>query len=121
MAGRGRLAVTADTDVDVQSVLIAAIFSQGEGASIRLLARPGAKREGIDISAAGLRLKIRAPANDGKANARILEVLASFLQVPKSSLAIVRGGTSREKTISCHAASADRLRACFRTAAHLGG
>lgn len=116
------MAVTVDDRVDVDEILAAAIVSQGEGAAVlHLLARPDAKREGVEVSAAGIRIKVRAPANDGKANARILAVLASFLGVPKTSLAIVRGATSREKTIACHAASADRLRACFRTAVHSGG
>lgn len=36
---------------------------------------------------------------DGKANEAIIRVLAEYFKVPKSSVRIVAGGTSREKIV----------------------
>jgi len=46
-----------------------------------------------------LRLRLEAPAIEGKANRALVAFLARELGVPKSSLTLVRGETSRLKTI----------------------
>ena len=43
---------------------------------------------------------VREPAIEGKANAAIIELLASYFEVPKSNFKIIRGHTSRVKVIS---------------------
>lgn len=42
---------------------------------------------------------VTAVAEDGKANEAVIKLLADALDVPKSSLVITRGFTSRNKTI----------------------
>lgn len=46
-----------------------------------------------------LKIRISAPPVDGKANERLTEVLAKALGVSKSSVEIIRGKTSKLKTI----------------------
>jgi uncharacterized protein (TIGR00251 family) len=47
-----------------------------------------------------LKLKIAAPPVDNKANAHLLAWLAVRLGVPKSAVRLVRGETSRQKTVA---------------------
>lgn len=52
-----------------------------------------------DDGTAVLRLRVTAPADRGRANAAVLEVLARHLGVPRSTLEIVSGDTARLKRI----------------------
>ena len=67
---------------------------------IEVTARPGASRRGV-ISASGDRLVVgvHSRPEKGKANDDLIEYLAGELRVPRSALLIVRGETSRHKTI----------------------
>ncbi len=68
--------------------------------TIEVTARPGASRRGV-ISASGERLVIgvHSGPQKGKANDELIEYLAGEMRVPRSALIIVRGETSRRKTI----------------------
>ena len=44
-------------------------------------------------------IRLNAPPVDGKANAELLKVLAKHFKVPKSSVQIKAGQSSRHKTI----------------------
>lgn len=44
-------------------------------------------------------VRVTAAPEDGKANAAVCEVLAKSLGVPKSAVKVVRGGTSRHKSV----------------------
>lgn len=47
-----------------------------------------------------LRLSVTAPPHDGQANAAVIALLACTLRLPKSTIAVVAGAGSREKTIA---------------------
>lgn len=68
--------------------------------TIEVTARPGASRRGV-IGTTGERLVVgvHSGPQKGKANDELIEYLASELRVPRSALLIVRGATSRRKTI----------------------
>lgn len=53
-----------------------------------------------------LKLKIAAPPVDNKANAHLLAWLAAQLGLPKSAVRLVRGETSRQKTVAVRGADA---------------
>jgi len=78
---------------------------QGPGvwtAEVRV--QPGARKNAVEGLLAGrLKLRIAAPAVEGKANKAVLEFLARVLKVRKSQLSILRGETSREKTVRVEA------------------
>jgi hypothetical protein len=63
--------------------------------------QPGAKQDGV-VGQHGdrLKLKISAPPVDNKANAHLLRWLAVQLGVPKSGVKLIRGDTSRLKTVA---------------------
>lgn len=67
---------------------------------ISLKITPNAKRSEILGWEDGvLKLKIAAPAVDGKANAVLVRFLAETLGVPKSHIVILKGETSRNKLV----------------------
>lgn len=67
---------------------------------IRVRVTPNAKRDEIlgwkDVA---LRVKVKAPPVEGKANAAVVELLATTLRVPRSAIRITAGLTDRNKTI----------------------
>ena len=65
---------------------------------------PKSTREGIDgvvetAQGPALALRVRAIAEKSEANRAVERVLATWLGVPKSSVAVAAGGKSRLKTI----------------------
>lgn len=66
--------------------------------------QPGAKKNAVEgLLGDRLKLRIAAPAVEGKANKAVLEFLARVLGVKKSQVSILRGETSREKTVRVEA------------------
>ncbi len=62
--------------------------------------QPGAKKsEVVGLHGDALKLRIASPPVDGRANAALITFLAAALEVPKQSFAVVRGETSRRKTV----------------------
>lgn len=60
----------------------------------------GARRsEVIDASGDRLRVRIAAPAVEGKANAELQRMLAKVFGVRRSAVSLVRGDRSREKKV----------------------
>ncbi len=61
---------------------------------------PRAKQRTIGKTPDGILLvKVSEPAEGGRANAAVIETLAKHFGVPKRSVAIVRGLTSRQKLV----------------------
>ncbi len=71
--------------------------------AVRLTPRRGRDAlEGWQTDSAGrefLKARVRAPADEGKANAALVELLAKWLDVPRTSIAIMRGKKARLKII----------------------
>jgi uncharacterized protein (TIGR00251 family) len=68
--------------------------------TLSLHVQPGAKKSGIaGLHGDALKVKIAAPATDNQANAALVEFLSALLDVPKSSISIRRGATSRRKIV----------------------
>jgi hypothetical protein len=61
---------------------------------------PNARRDEIvGVHDGRLRVRVRAPAVDGKANAALCRVVAEHFGVRASKVTIVRGVRSRDKTL----------------------
>jgi uncharacterized protein len=56
-----------------------------------------------------LRIKVTAPPVDAAANEALLRLLADTLDCPRSHVQLVRGQTSRHKTVQIHGLPADRV------------
>jgi len=62
---------------------------------------PGAKAEQLSWDEHGqLKVRVAAPAADGKANRAVIALLATRLGVPRSHVSIVHGGSGRKKLIA---------------------
>ena len=70
------------------------------GVTIELRAQPRARRTALTCSGGALKAQVTAPAEDGKANAAVIALLAAAWKLPKSAFAVTRGATSRDKIIS---------------------
>lgn len=69
---------------------------------LALKVTPKARTEGIEgLNAAGeLVVKVRTAPEDGKANTAVIKLISEAFSLPKSQLAITRGGTSRYKMLA---------------------
>ena len=76
------------------------IRGTGAGARLRLRVRPGAPRDEIrGVHDGALVLAVTAAPERGKANRAVLGLLARRLGVPKNTLELVSGETSRDKVV----------------------
>ena len=70
------------------------------GATFALRVHPRARKNAITgATGDALKLAITAPPVEGKANQACIEFLAEFLNVPRASVTIVAGQSSRNKVI----------------------
>jgi uncharacterized protein YggU (UPF0235/DUF167 family) len=70
------------------------------GVSIALRVTPGARADDLTVAAGGgLRLRVAAPAVDGKANAAVLAFLAARLGVRPRACALTAGERARDKVV----------------------
>ena len=77
---------------------------------IRVKVQPKASRsEILGFIGDVLRVKVAAPPDRGKANAVLLELLATTFGVPKSRITLLRGHASRDKLIVVDGLSQDEL------------
>ena len=71
-----------------------------EGWVIPVRAQPRARRHGIQGEHAGaLRIAVTAPAQEGRANKALLEVLREALNLPSSAVEIIGGDKGRQKRV----------------------
>jgi len=67
---------------------------------IWVMVKPQAKHENVILESDGeLLVSVNAPANEGKANNRLIELLAEYFHIAKSNIRILRGQKSRRKLI----------------------
>lgn len=68
--------------------------------TLHLKVKPGSRVDQLVYDAAGLlHAKIKAPAQDGKANAYLVEFLAKQLGIAKSSVTIMSGFSNPHKKL----------------------
>ena len=66
---------------------------------LKIRISPNASKNEIIKSDDGVKIKITAQPIEGKANKAVVEFLSKEFKIPKSSIEIVKGTTSKEKTI----------------------
>jgi uncharacterized protein (TIGR00251 family) len=70
------------------------------GCILAVRGQPGARRSGIVGEHGGaLKIAVTAPAEQGKANKAILELLAEVLELKGSQLELLSGGAARDKRV----------------------
>jgi uncharacterized protein len=56
-----------------------------------------------------LKVRVSAPPIEGKANERLIELMSSIIRVPRSDITIIKGRTSRKKTIRIEGVSQSKF------------
>ncbi|MGA9039042.1 MAG: DUF167 domain-containing protein [Terriglobales bacterium] len=81
------------------------------GASFAVKVHPRAKKNVITGEIGGaLKLSLTAPPVESKANQSCIEFLANLLKVPRSSVTIASGESSRRKVVRVAGLSAEEVR-----------
>ena len=87
-----------------------------DGIIINIKISPNAKKNEIINEGEIIKIKITAQPIDGKANKALVEFLSKHLKIPKTSIEIVKGQTSKEKTLlikTTDTAKKDQLKSVF--------
>ncbi len=101
-----------------------------DGVRLRVRLQPGAKAARIDGPVSlgdgtqALKIRVNAPATEGKANAALIHLLAKRWKRPKSAVTITAGANAREKTLHIAGDPADlaeRLRSDIGESNKKGG
>ena len=97
-----------------------ALQERDDGIAFAVRAAPGASRERVvGVHGEALKVAVAAPPEKGKANARLLAVLAQALGVPPRDLELLSGAGSRDKRVLVRGLPLAELRA--RLQALVGG
>ncbi len=82
-----------------------------DGVSFTVRVQPRASRTAIvGLMGDALKVALAAPPVDGKANEALIRFFAELFQVPKSSVEIVSGSSSRNKVVRVGGVSGDWVR-----------
>jgi uncharacterized protein len=88
------------------------------GATFQVKVRPRAKKNAITGEVGdAMKLALTAPPLEGRANQACIEFLAEVLNVPRSSVTIAAGQSSRNKVIRVRGLSAAQVEARLRSPA----
>ena len=70
------------------------------GCQLSVRVQPGASRSEVaGLHGAELKVRVKAPPVEGKANEALLECLAELFRVKRSQCELLRGESSRSKTV----------------------
>ena len=87
-------------------------FSEQNGSivfTVRVVPR-ASKSEIVGAHGETLKMRIAAPPVDGAANEELIKTLAKYFEVPRSSIEIVNGATSKTKQVRITNGNAEKLR-----------
>jgi uncharacterized protein (TIGR00251 family) len=91
-----------------------------DGCILAVRAQPGARRNAIVGEQNGaLKVAVTAPADRGRANEALAELLADTLGLKKSQVTLLAGATSRNKRFLLRGVTIEHMR--LRLQASLGG
>lgn len=79
-----------------------AYYWQDEDLQLRLKVAPSASQDSLAIEEDHLKVRIKAPPTDGKANKYLKKYLGKLFKVPQSRVSIERGANSRLKLVKIH-------------------
>jgi uncharacterized protein len=87
------------------------IKDSNQGASFAIKVHPRAKKNAITGELGdALKISLTTPPVEGRANEACIEFLAKLLKVPRSSVTIASGHSSRNKVIRVVGLSAEEIR-----------
>jgi uncharacterized protein (TIGR00251 family) len=87
------------------------IQESAKGVSFAVKVQPRGRKNAITGTVGeAIKLAITAPPVEGKANQAVIEFFANFFEIPRSSVSIASGETSRNKVIRVSGISAQHVR-----------
>ena len=96
--------------------ILIAIQLHSEGATLAVRAQPGAKKNAIlGEQANALKVSVTAPAEDGRANAALIEVLKDWLGVKRAQIELLSGKTHRNKVFLIRDITCEQLMALVQS------
>lgn len=90
------------------------IRKTNEGIIVNLRISPKAKKNEIIKDGDIIKVKITALPIDGKANKALVEFFAKNFKIPKTSIEILKGETSKEKTILFKTMDEDKVNNLYK-------
>ena len=81
-----------------------------DGLIVNIKISPNAKKNEIVREEEYTKIKITAQPIDGKANKALVEFLSKNFKIPKTSIKILKGETSKEKTILFETKDEEKLK-----------
>ncbi len=90
------------------------IRKTNEGIVVNLRISPNAKKNEIIKDGEIIKVKITALPIDGKANKALVEYLSKNFKIPKTSIEILKGETSKEKTILFKTLDEDKVNNLYK-------
>jgi uncharacterized protein (TIGR00251 family) len=80
------------------------------GVILRIHLQPRAARNRlVGLHGGAVKISLTAPPVDGTANAALVDFLAALLHVPRSSVTLLGGATSREKRVQVKTATPEQI------------
>ena len=80
-------------------------------ATLRVHVVPNAKADSVAGEYGGaIKIKLRAPAVEGKANAALISFIAERLELPRHAIVLERGRKSRDKVIRINGLAEEEVR-----------
>ena len=90
------------------------ITENAAGVRFKVRLTPRASREAVGgLYGDALKVSVRAPAVDGKANQALIRLLSERLRVPPSRVVLVSGAASRAKVLQVEGLSLAEVRAAL--------
>lgn len=86
------------------------IKETNDGIIVNIKISPNAKKNEIIKDSEIFKIKITAQPIDGKANKALIEFLSKNFKIPKTSIKILKGETSKEKTILFETTNPDKVK-----------
>lgn len=78
-------------------------------ADVKVRVQPGSSQNRLEFLDGIVKVWVNAPPVEGAANEAVVKLLSKALKVSKSSISIVRGETSREKTLRIDGLTEDEI------------
>ena len=82
-----------------------------KGTFLRVIVKPNSKEKKLvgDINSESIQINLTGPAREGKANTELVKKLSKLLKVSTSSIKLVAGHKSREKTLLIEGLNAEEV------------
>jgi uncharacterized protein (TIGR00251 family) len=87
------------------------IWMSEKGTFLRVIVKPNSKEKRFvgDFSSESIHINLTGPAREGKANTELVKRLSKILRISTSSIRLVAGQKSREKTLLINGLTAEEV------------